>query len=122
MVSTIGRGFFAIGRVLGVASALVVLALLSVLALGPASEGVGPGTLLVLALTGLLAVVAAVASIVGSPGALLIVFLLSFFPVGLYLLGAPSIFKWVGVAELGYLASATALYYGGSNPCRRTNH
>lgn len=75
-----------------------------------------------MALTGLLAVVAAVASIVGSPGGLLIVFLLSFFPVGLYLLGAPSIFKWVGVAELGYLASATALYCGGSNRCRRTNH
>ena len=34
------------------------------------------------------------------------VFLASFFPVGLYLLGVPSLFRLIGVADLLYLVAA----------------
>ena len=36
----------------------------------------------------------------------------SFFPVGLYLLGTPGIFKWIGIFDLFYLASAVLMSAG----------
>ena len=50
----------------------------------------------------------------GSPGVLLIAFVVSFVPLGLYFLGNPSSVCWIGVAELGYLVAATVLYHGRS--------
>lgn len=40
----------------------------------------------------------------------LIVFVVTFFPVGLYLLGTPGVFAWIGVLTLVYLA-ATVLWH-----------
>ncbi|MEW6573658.1 MAG: hypothetical protein AB1374_08510 [Bacillota bacterium] len=40
------------------------------------------------------------------------VFFGSFFPVGFYLLGTPGIFKWIGVFNLFYLASAMLMSAG----------
>jgi hypothetical protein len=35
--------------------------------------------------------------------------LLSFLPIGLYTMGTPGIFKWIGVLNLLYLAASVAI-------------
>ena len=54
----------------------------------------------------LCAVVALMACLHGSRGWMVALFVVSFVPVGLYLLGTPGVFLWIGVANLLYLASA----------------
>jgi len=48
----------------------------------------------------------------GVPSVMFAVFLGSFFPLGLYMLGNPSWVKWIGVFNLLYLASAILLLIG----------
>lgn len=49
------------------------------------------------------------------PHMMLLVFLLSFFPVGLYLLGVPSLYRLIGVADLVFFLSGLLLF-------KKTNH
>jgi hypothetical protein len=86
----------------------------------PYSEGpVRSATKGVAAAESLLAIVAVAASLLESWPVLLIVFALSFVPVGAYLLGTPGIFCWIGVAHLGYLLAAGLLIAAGRKK-RRT--
>lgn len=39
------------------------------------------------------------------------VFVVTFFPVGLYLLGTPGIFLWIGVLTIVFLAATLALHW-----------
>jgi hypothetical protein len=57
----------------------------------------------------LLALLAGWAALKSKPGWLLVAFLLSFFPVGLYLLGTPGLFRWIGVGNLLYLLAGLSL-------------
>lgn len=41
---------------------------------------------------------------------LCIAFLVSFFPIGLYMLLTPSVSKWIGIGNLVYLVSAIGMY------------
>ena len=43
------------------------------------------------------------------PLLMLLVFLVSFYPAGLYMLGVPSIFRWIGISSLFYLAASLVL-------------
>jgi hypothetical protein len=43
------------------------------------------------------------------PLLMLVVILVSFYPVGLYMLGVPSIFRWIGISSLFYLAASLVL-------------
>jgi hypothetical protein len=52
-----------------------------------------------------LAIVGLLASLKKWPLLMLVVFLASFFPVGLYMLGTPSVFRLIGVADLLYLGT-----------------
>lgn len=67
-------------------------------------------------LTVLLMVAAAflgiVASVKARPLWMLIVFFISFFPMGFYCLGTPGIFKWIGVCNVLYLVSAVLMRVG----------
>jgi hypothetical protein len=65
-----------------------------------------PETWLRIAEMTVLAIVGLLAGIKKWPLLMLAVFLASFFPVGLYLLGVPSIFKLIGVADLLYLVAS----------------
>jgi hypothetical protein len=56
-----------------------------------------------------LALTAAWASLYGKPLVLLLAFVLSFVPFGLYMLGTPGAFFWIGVADLLYLFAALLL-------------
>ena len=49
-------------------------------------------------------------SLYGRYAMLFTIFLLSFIPVGVYLLLTPSIYLWIGIANIGYLLSAIGLY------------
>jgi hypothetical protein len=62
-------------------------------------------------LMSLLALLAGWAAFKFKPGWLFAAFLLSFFPVGLYLLGTPGVFRWIGVANLLYLLAALSMMF-----------
>jgi hypothetical protein len=58
-----------------------------------------------------------------SPYLMLIVFLASFIPIGLYMLGTPGIFKWIGVFNLLYgLASLSLIAEAWVVKWRRKTH
>jgi hypothetical protein len=59
----------------------------------------------------LLAMFAVIASLRGHGFALVIIFIVSFFPVGGYLLGIPHWLRWVGVSDLGFLAAGLMIMY-----------
>jgi hypothetical protein len=59
-----------------------------------------------------LAILGLLASLKKWPLLMLAVFLASFFPVGVYLLGVPSVFRLIGVADLLYLVAALWLLVG----------
>ncbi len=104
----------AVGQMIGTISGLVALALGSAALLGAGGTILHlhdiPRILLgLLALIGLLAVLAAWAE---NAAALVLLALLSLVPVGLYLVGVPHWLKWVGVANLGYIAAAALLWSG----------
>jgi hypothetical protein len=59
----------------------------------------------------LLAIFAVIASLRGHGRALVVMFIMSFFPVGGYLLGIPHWLRWVGVANLGFLVAGLMIIY-----------
>ena len=59
----------------------------------------------------LLAIFAVIASLRGHGRALMVMFIMSFFPVGGYLLGIPHWLRWVGVANLGFLVAGLMIIY-----------
>ena len=97
------------GRATGVASGTVAIALWVVFASSIMTTG-NKGGLLV-ALTMIAVAIAAIGgSVAASPGVLLIAFAVSFVPVGLYMLGTPSIFAGIGLVNLLYFISAVLLW------------
>ena len=58
------------------------------------------GMIVLLSISGLCAAVAK------KPLLMLLIFLVSFFPVGLYLLGVPSIFRLIGITNVLFLVSS----------------
>lgn len=42
----------------------------------------------------------------GRPYLMTLVFILSFVPLGLYMLGTPGLFRWIGILDLAYLAAS----------------
>jgi hypothetical protein len=83
-------------------------------------EGMGAGTRFVAGAMIVLAVLGAVASILGEPFLMGAVAALSFCPVGFYLLGSPGIFLWIGVCDLTLLATAILLYRAERRPLDAT--
>lgn len=100
-----------VARAAGLLAAGVVIALSAVLVLANpyASDTLSSATGLIMGLLCALALVAAWGAIARRPLLLLLAFAASFFPLGLYLLGTPGIFRWIGVAHLVYLIVGLAL-------------
>jgi len=63
----------------------------------------------------LFAIFAVIASVRGHGMALLIMFIMSFFPVGGYLFGIPHWLRWIGVLDLGFLMAGLMLLYSTRN-------
>lgn len=59
----------------------------------------------------LIAIFAVIASVRGHGLALLVMFIMSFFPVGAYLFGIPHWLRWIGVADLGFLVAGLMIWY-----------
>lgn len=98
------------GQIVGVASALISALTLSVLiASNWQSSSSGNSTLFILICIGLLSLVAAYASFAKRPYILITAFVLSFVPVGFYLVLSPSWARIAGLAQLGYPVAAWLL-------------
>jgi len=65
---------------------------------------------------GVAGVLAAIAALFNATRALVALFVVSFFPFGLYLLLTPGIFRWIGVARIGYGVGAVLLGRRCSSP------
>ena len=59
----------------------------------------------------LLATFAVIASLRGHGLVLVVMFIMSFFPVGGYLLGVPHWLRWIGVSNLGFLVAGLMIMY-----------
>jgi len=106
------------GRATGIASGTVAIALWILFASRIVSTGNSGG--LLVAMTMIAVAVAAIGgSIAASPGVVLIAFAVSFVPVGFYLLGTPSIFAGIGLANLLYCVAATLLWLARRGGARR---
>ncbi len=97
------------GRATGIAAGTVAIALWMMFAARIFTTGNNTG--LLVALTMIAVAIAAIGgSIADSPGIVLIAFAVSFVPVGLYMLGSPSVFAGIGLANLLYFVSAALLW------------
>ena len=59
----------------------------------------------------LIALFAVIASVRGHGLALVVMFIMSFFPVGAYLFGIPHWLRWIGVTDLGFLVAGLMIWY-----------
>jgi hypothetical protein len=59
----------------------------------------------------LIAIFAVIASVRGHGLALVVMFIMSFFPVGAYLFGMPHWLRWIGVSDLGFLVAGLMIWY-----------
>lgn len=123
MIGTATRAgpLFTIARILGLGAALGTMILYSAFLVlfaayntAPADpslppEGLNIGAIVVGMGIILLALLAAWGALTGRPMLLFIAFVLSFFPVGLYMLGAPSIFAAIGICHLLYLVAGIVM-------------
>lgn len=76
----------------------------------PASGLTLSGASLVVAFTMvMIALFAVIASLNAHSGVLLFLFIASFFPVGLYLLGLSGWYRWIGVFNLGFLLAGLTI-------------
>ncbi|HEU4619169.1 MAG TPA: hypothetical protein VFV10_14110 [Gammaproteobacteria bacterium] len=103
----------AAGRSVGVLAGGVasLLWMLSVWVPGAALKMSGVN-LLVALLMALMALFAMIASLRGHVPVLVVVFVASFFPVGLVLLGAEHWMRWVGFANICYVLAAGLIWLG----------
>lgn len=67
-------------------------------------------SLLSLLLPAILAAAAMGAALWRSPGVLVLAFVISFVPQGLYFMLNPGFVRWIGIAQIGYLIAAGLLF------------
>jgi hypothetical protein len=104
IVNTFGRALGALcGAVLAVAWAFALWVPTAGLTL------VGVSVITALLLT-VLALFAVIASVKGHAAVLVLLFLASFFPVGMFLMGVDHWLKWSGWVDLGLLVAAVLLW------------
>ncbi len=98
-----------VGRATGLASGTVAIALWMMFASRIITTGNTGGFLVALTMI-TVAIIAIGGSVAASPIVLLIAFVVSFVPVGIYMLGTSSIFAGIGLANLLYFVSAVLLW------------
>ena len=57
-----------------------------------------------------LSIIIIVATLKAHATAMIIIFGISFFPIGLYVLGVPHWIQWVGLANIGYLMAGVLIW------------
>src|SRR5512145_2378552 len=96
-----------LSRLVGLAASVGVIGLWSVFSFFNPYNGqqITGATYLIAGLMINLAGLGVVAVLSDKPYLMMLVFVFSFVPVGLYLLGTPGIFRWIGVFNLLFLVS-----------------
>jgi len=100
----------AAGRAIGLVSSGATIVLLALFRFANPYATPPPDATFPLVALAVLALVAALASLVGRPIALAVAFALSFYPIGFNFLMSGNLFVLVGVAQLGYLAASVLLW------------
>ena len=100
-----------VGRVVGCGAALGATALWAVFLFGNPYDAPARGRLLLFgSLMMLASTVSAVAAALGAHLAMYLLFFACFFPVGLYVLMSPGLFRSIGLLNLLYLVSAMLMH------------
>jgi len=99
-------GLFKTGQITGIISGAVSCILWMLTMWDPASVfSFSVASFAVVFAMILLAIIAVIASIKGHSTVLFVTFAISFFPIGLYVIAVPHWLRWVGLANIGYLAA-----------------
>jgi hypothetical protein len=69
----------------------------------------------------LFAIFAVIASVRGHGIALVVLFVMSFFPVGGYLIGVDHWLRWIGVMDFGFLLGGVLIWYSTSKTSRQAS-
>ncbi len=111
---------FHAGRIIGAASGVAACGLW-VWALGTpqGAFSLSPVHIAIGVLMMLFAIFAVIASVRGHGLALMIMFIMSFFPVGGYLFGIPHWLRWIGVLDLGFLVGGLLILYSTRKPAEQ---
>lgn len=94
---------------LGASAATIGLWVLFLSANPSQDQGITAATYAVVHLMVLVALLGALAAWKARPYLMLLVFAISFLPMGFYLLGTPGRFRWIGVMNLLFLVSGILL-------------
>lgn len=98
---------YELGQIIGVVSGIAASMLWMLSIWDPASGfSFSYASFAVVLVMTLIAIFAVIASIKGHSTVLIVLFAISFFPIGLYVLAVPHWLKWVGLANLGFLVAA----------------
>lgn len=117
---------FEIGRISGTLATLGIIALwLVFLFANPyGNQGQVAGSVLVVMVMLILSALGVLASLAGRPYLMAFLAAAMFIPVGLYTLGTPGLFRWIGLLEVVYFAAALLMIGGRaterSNPALKT--
>ena len=104
------------GKIIGAASGVAACGLwLWALSTPQGPFSLSPVHIAIGVLMMLFSIFAVIASVRGHGLALLIMFIMSFFPVGGYLFGIPHWLRWIGVLDLGFLMAGLMLLYSTRN-------
>jgi hypothetical protein len=108
-----------VSRILGILTSLGALVLYVVLAFfNPYSPG---GLTLPVSLMMLVAIAGAAAAYFMRPYWMLVLFAISFVPIGLYMLGTPGIFRLIGIFDLFYLLAGILMLVSKRTSTARAN-
>ena len=105
---------YRIGQVTGVVAGVASCLLWTMMIWDPAATfSFSLLSLAVVFLMILVSVIAVIAAVQGHGGVLIVLFALSFFPVGLYVLAIAHWIRWVGIADAGFLVAGLLIWrYG----------
>jgi len=100
------------GKIIGAASGVAACGLwLWALGTPQGTFSLSPVHIAIGVLMMLIAIFAVIASLRGHGLALLLMFIMSFFPVGAYLYGIPLWLRWIGIMDLGFLVAGLLILY-----------
>ena len=105
------------GKIIGAASGVAACGLW-VWAIGapPATFPLSGVSIAIAVLMMLIAIFAVIASVRGHGLALVVMFVMSFLPVGAYLFGMPHLLRWIGVSNLGFLMAGLMIWSSTPKP------
>ena len=102
---------YIVGQLIGVVSGVGVFALWMAAIWFPSAELTLSGASFIVALVmAIVAIFAIIASLRKHGTVLMVLFMASFFPVGLYLFGVPHWVRWIGAFNLGYLIAGFVIW------------